>query len=74
MKLEYTDLKKKFSDEFKEKLKESKCASDDEKAAWLIDYWCGKDVKGPIKMPFSRHHIMHIEAMRRIKDKLSRHL
>lgn len=64
MKPEYTDLMKKFGDEFKEKLKESKCVSDDEKAAWLIDYRCGKDIKGLIKMPFSRHHIMHVEAMR----------
>lgn len=28
-----------------------------------IDYWCGKDVRGLIKMPFCRHWIMHIEAM-----------
>ena len=30
----------------------------------------GKDVKGLIQMPFSRHWIMHIEACLRIKDKL----
>lgn len=35
-----------------------------------IDYWCGKDVRGLIKMPFCRHWIMHIEAMQRIKNKL----
>lgn len=69
-KLEYSDLKKKFGDEFKTKLKKSKCVSEDEKAVWLIDYWCGKDIKGLIKMPFSRHHIMHVEAMLRIKNEL----
>lgn len=69
-KLEYADLKKKFGDEFKTKLQKSKCVSEDEKAVWLIDYWCGKDIKGLIKMPFSRHHIMHVEAMRRIKNEL----
>ncbi len=69
-KLEYADLKKKFGDEFKKKLVESKCVSSDEKAVWLIDYWCGKDLKGLIKMPFSRHHIMHVEAMHRIKNEL----
>lgn len=68
--LTYTDLKRKFGDAYKEKLIESKCVSEDEEAAWLIEYWCGKDVKGLIKMPFSRHHIMHVEAMRRIKNKL----
>ena len=69
-KLEYKELKKKFGDDMKEKLKATKCVSEDEKAGWLIDYWCNKDVKGLIKMPFTRHHIMHVEAMRRIKNKL----
>ena len=43
--------------------------SGDENAYWLIDYWCGKDVKGLIQMPFSRHWIMHIEACIKIRDK-----
>lgn len=68
--LEYKDLKRIFGDATKEKLKASECISVDDHAAWLIDYWCSKDVKGLIKMPFSRHHIMHVEAMRRIKNKL----
>ena len=68
--LQYKDLKKKFTDETKQKLIESKCVSEDENAYWLIDYWCGKDIKGLIQMPFSRHWIMHIEAMLRIKDRL----
>ena len=29
-----------------------------------------KDIKGLIQMPFSRHWIMHIEAMQRIKNRL----
>lgn len=70
--LKYTDLKRTFGDEIKAKLKESKCVSEDEDASWLIEYWCGKDIKGLIKMPFSRHHIMHVEAMRRIKNELCR--
>lgn len=68
--LEYKDLKRKFGDEYKEKLLFSKCVSEDENAIWLIDYWCSKDIKGLLKMPFSRHHIMHVEAMQRIKNKL----
>ena len=70
--LQYEDLKRKFTEETKRKLIESKCVSEDENAFWLIDYWCGKDIKGLIQMPFSRHWIMHIEAMRRIKDRLCR--
>lgn len=72
--LEYRDLKRTFDDGMKEKLKASKCISEDENAVWLIDYWCGKDVKGLIKMPFSRHHIMHVEAMRRIAEKLEKEM
>lgn len=70
LKLKYADLKRKFDDNIRKKIQASKCVSEDEKAAWLIDYWCGKDVKGLIRMPFSRHHIMHTEAMRRIKNEL----
>ena len=72
LQLQYKDLKRMFTDETKQKLIKSKCVSEDENAFWLIDYWCGKDIKGLIKMPFSRHWIMHIEAMRRIENRLSK--
>lgn len=52
--LKYTELKRTF----------------DEEAVWLIDYWCNKNITGLIKMPLSRHWIMHIEVMQRIKNKL----
>ena len=70
--LEYKDLKRKFTDDDRERLIESGSVSKDEEAFWLIDYWCGKDVKGLIRMPFSRHWIMHIEAMCRIVNGLGR--
>jgi hypothetical protein len=69
-KLEYSQLLTKFSDADKQRLAKSGCVSPVQNANWLIDYWCGKDVRGLIKMPFCRHWIMHIEAMRRIKNKL----
>ena len=68
--LSYKDLKEKISDDKKEYLKSLNVVSTDENAIWLIDYWCGKDVKGLIQMPFSRHWIMHIEASLRIKNKI----
>lgn len=70
--IEYARMKEKFTDSDKERLKASGCVSSDDNAAWLIDYWCGKDVRGLIRMPFSRHWLMHVEAMRRIKNKLCR--
>lgn len=71
-KLQYKDLKRMFTDNDRERIIESGSVSRDEDAFWLIDYWCGKDVKGLIQMPFSRHWIMHIEAMCRIKNELCR--
>ena len=68
--LSYMNLKRRFSEEDKNRVLDSKCVSTDENAAWLVDYWCKKDVRGLIKMPFSRHWIMHIEAMCRISNKL----
>ena len=69
-KLEYKELKRKFSDEDKKRVADSHSVSTDEDAVWLIDYWCDKDIRGLLKMPFSRHWIMHIEAMGRIINKL----
>ena len=68
--LTWADMKRKFGEDMIRKLQATRCVSEDEEAAWLITYWCGKDIRGLIKMPFSRHWLMHIEAMRRIKDRL----
>ncbi len=68
--LSFDDLKRKISDERKELLKSLHVVSEDESAIWLVDYWCNKDVRGLIQMPFSRHWIMHIEACLRIKNKI----
>ncbi|MBQ7767050.1 MAG: phage head-tail adapter protein [Lachnospiraceae bacterium] len=69
-KLAFNDIKVKMTDEKKKHLEKLNVVSADENAHWLIDYWCGKDVKGLIQMPFSRHWIIHIEACLKIKDKL----
>ncbi len=70
--LSFDVLKKKFTEENKEYLRSLNVVSNDESAIWLIDYWCGKDIRGLIQMPFSRHWIMHIEACLRIKAKLKK--
>lgn len=69
--LEYKEMKRKFTEVDRQRVIDSESVSTDEDAFWLVDYWCGKDVRGLIKMPFSRHWIMHIEAMGRIKNKLA---
>lgn len=68
--IDYSSLKKGFDESDKERLRNLAVVSNDEDAIWLIDYWCDKDIKGLIKMPLSRHWIMHVEAALRIKNKL----
>lgn len=65
----FNELKITVSENTKQKLIESDCVSKDENAVWLIDYWCGKNIRGLIQMPFSRHWIMHTEAALRIAAK-----
>ncbi len=69
-KLSYDELKRKISEKTKGYLESLNVVSNNENAIWLIDYWCNKDVRGLIQMPFSRHWIMHIEACLRIKNKI----
>ena len=68
--LSHSDLKIKMTETDRENLIKLKTVSEDENAVWLIDYWCGKDVGGLIKMPLSRHWIMHVEACLRIMNKI----
>ena len=68
--ISYDDLNTRFSDGDKNRIRNCNVVSTAEEAEWLIDYWCNKDVKGLLKMPLSRHWIMHIEAAGRIMSKL----
>ena len=70
--LSFDDTKKKISEDRRLELENLGTVSQDESAIWLIDYWCKKDVRGLIQMPFSRHWIMHIEACERIKNKITK--
>ena len=68
--LTYQMLKQRISAERREIQQKMNVVSSDENASWLIDYWCGKDIRGLIQMPFSRHWIMHIEASLCIENKI----
>jgi len=68
--LTFDELKREISTERRTELLSLDVVSTDENAAWLVDYWCGKDIRELIQMPFSRHWIMHVEACLRIRDKL----
>lgn len=60
--LKFQDFHKSFTDIDKERLVNLKVVSTNENAFWLIDYWCGKNIRGLIQMPLSGHWIMHTEA------------
>ena len=68
--LPYDGLRRKITVDRREILAVLHVVSEQEAAAWLIDYWCAKDIRGLIQMPFSRHWIMHTEACLRIKNKI----
>lgn len=68
----YSDLKCSFDETDRERIRNLRVVSTDENAAWLIDYWCGKDIKGLLKMPLSRHWIMHVEAAIRIIQRIKK--
>lgn len=70
--LSFAELKRKVTEDANERLRSLNVVSTDENAVWLIEYWCGKDIRGLIQMPFSRHWIMHVEASLRIKNKLQK--
>ena len=66
--LKYDDLSSCSTNLDKERLENLNVVN--KKEHWLIDYWCNKNVKGLLAMPFSRHWIMHLEASLRIKRKI----
>lgn len=68
--LPFRALRQRIPEERKTALLSLGVVSTDESAFWLIDYWCNKNIRGLIQMPFSRHWIMHVEASIRIADKL----
>ena len=67
----FSDMKTQMTEQDKDDIRSLKVVSEDENAVWLIDYWCNKNIQGLLRMPFSRHWIMHTEAALRISDKLT---
>ncbi len=68
--LTFEEIKTKITEIQKQYVESLDVVSKDENSYWLIDYWCKKDIRGLIHMPFSRHWIMHTQACMRIKNKI----
>jgi len=69
-KLSFKDLKVRFKEEDKQRIDSLHVVDEDENAIWLINFWCSKNIYGLLKMPLSRHWIMHIEAALRIEKRI----
>lgn len=70
--MSYEDSRTKVSDERKIGLLKLHTVAADEKAFWLIDYWCNKTFVGLLLMPFSRHHMLHLDGCLRIISKIKK--
>ena len=68
--LTFKQAKEKVSEQQKQKLLMQNVVSTNPEAFWLVDYWCKKNIRELLQMPFSRHWIMHIEACEAICKKL----
>ena len=68
--LTFKQAKEKMSEQQKQKLLMQNVVSTNPEAFWLVDYWCKKNIRELLQMPFSRHWIMHIEACEAICKKL----
>lgn len=68
--MSYEGSKAKVSDDRKIELLKLNVVSTDENAFWLVDYWCNKTVTGLLLMPFSRHHMLHLDGCLRILKKI----
>ena len=68
--MSYENSKIKVSAERKAELLNTMTVSNDENAFWLVEYWCKKNYAGLFLMPFSRHHMLHLNGCLRIMDKI----
>ncbi|MCL2827924.1 MAG: phage head-tail adapter protein [Oscillospiraceae bacterium] len=68
----FQDSKTKVSAERKAEVMKSNTVSTDERAVWLVDYWCNKTYAGLMLMPFSRHIMLHLDGCLRIINKIKK--
>ena len=70
--MSFEDSKTKVSAERKAEVLNTGTVSSEESAAWLVDYWCKKTYAGLMLMPFSRHHMLHLNGCFRILERIKK--
>ena len=66
----FADMSRKINNLDRMRLESLNVVSQSDNAHWLIDYWCGEDLRGLILMPFSEHWMAHIYACMLIRNKI----
>ncbi|MDR0908509.1 MAG: DinB family protein [Spirochaetaceae bacterium] len=71
-KLTFADMKRKVTSAQLAQIKESGGVLENEKSAWLLDFWGKKNVLGLIMMPITRHQTVHLNDCFSIKEKYNK--
>ena len=67
--LEANDLKKKMRSNQLKRIIDEGGVLEVEGSRWLVDFWGKKTVAGILKMPITRHQIVHLNAAFKIKER-----
>lgn len=62
------DKKRKPTAEQLKRIVSEKVLTQESESIWLLDFWKGKTVSGLLKMPITRHQIVHINDCFRLKE------
>ncbi len=63
-------MKKKASETSLHRIMSEGCLTEQKGSQWLLDFWGKKTVGGLVLLPLTRHHIMHLDACRALKEML----
>lgn len=66
--LNFKDMEKKFDKKALAEILRVGGVTEHPDSIWLLDFWGNKSISGIIKMPLTRHQIVHINDSFRLKD------
>ena len=70
--LKLSDIKRKVSADGIAKILAQGGVTQHPDSIWLLDFWSKKDIAGIIRMPITRHQIMHLTDSMRLKKRLKK--
>lgn len=70
MSLEPEDMKRKVNNRDIQRVLSSGGVTTDRNSIWLLEYWGGKDVAGLLLMPPTRHVMLHLNSVGKVKESI----